>query len=178
MQETAKSFLSKWNAYAQSRLEFLKACEREISNRDPLAEAAEKLVEMLEGGKRADNCVQEGWDIEVPNNGGKRHLQVKYLANRSEKWINWHTITSRKSGAINQKVVDEYALVIVIDLVPKHVLLIKRNKGVLLRLYERLGKRHKDKGETIQFTKANYRRITECPEDFEDIVRIIDLHEK
>ena len=114
-------------------------------------------------GVRADNPVQKGWDVKLRS--GKT-VQAKYLANPADgPWKNWRHITF--SG---EEPADYYALLVVLDLSPVHLLIFRR--GSLRRLYDKLAKRHADKGERLNFTQTNYEQITEKPDDFKGLVEV------
>ncbi|GAA4595876.1 hypothetical protein BJY16_001826 [Actinoplanes octamycinicus] len=55
-----------------------------VSNRDPLAEFSEHLVQALLGAQLAASRVQAHWDLALPD-GAK--VQVKYLANPADGWV-------------------------------------------------------------------------------------------
>lgn len=71
--------------YARGRAELLEAIGVTGSNRDPLAEFSERLVAALLDGELARNRVQRGMARE-------RRVQVKYLANGADAWVNEHHV--------------------------------------------------------------------------------------
>jgi hypothetical protein len=85
----------------------------EASNRDPLTEVSEYLVQAPLGGTMAASRVQKGYDLIVPS--GQR-VQVRYLANAGgARWVNEHHI---RCGAG----FDLYALVLYESFTPTAVL--------------------------------------------------------
>ena len=134
------------------------------SNRDPLAEFSEHLVAALLDATVATSRVQAGWDL---TDQAGRTVQVRYLANPSERWINEHVVDFR-GGA------DRYALVVFEDLDPRAVIVFEREQ--LAGVGDALGKRHRDLDVTLQLTQANYRRLRAAPAEFEPHgVTVIDL---
>lgn len=121
------------------------------SNRDPLAEFSEWLVAALVGGTLADSPVQPGWDVLGPD--GER-IQVKYLANPAEAWVNEHPVYVTE-------LMDSYAIVIFEALLPKAVVVFPALN--LAAVGTAMGKRHGNRDAALQFTRANYRRILKDP---------------
>ena len=78
------------DTYRTARLRFLEELETEGSNRDPLSEFSERLVEVWLGGERARNQVQEGWDVTLQD--GKT-VEVRSLANTGDRWVNEHVVS-------------------------------------------------------------------------------------
>lgn len=148
-------FLSTYNMYRTARLSFLERIDRAGSNRDPLAEASERLVALLTDGELVPNRVQKDYDVLDPT--GQR-IQVKYLANPLDKSINGHEIRFPKEA-------DLYAVVVFEDLMPRSVLIFTRES--LGPVYDRLAKRHKGRGEVLLLTKANADAIASDPQTFE-----------
>lgn len=124
------------------------------SNRDPLAEFSEWLVATLVDGRLADSPVQPGWDVRSPD--GER-IQVKYLANSADAWVNEHYIQ------VND-LMDSYAIVIFEAFLPKAVIIFPANNLAAVGLA--LSKRHDKLDTTLQFTRANYRQIVGDPARF------------
>lgn len=117
------------------------------SNRDPLAEFSEWLVAALAVGTLADSPVQPGWDVRTPDD---EKIQVKYLANPADSWVNEHSIQV-------SELMDSYAIVIFEALLPQAVIVFPvRN---LAAIGTKLHKRHGNLDTTLQFTRANYRQI-------------------
>ena len=89
--------------YRATRQEFLAFLGCKESNRDPLAEFAERITQAVLGGSLATSRVQKGHDL-VTDTG--ETVQVKYLANPEGTWVNEHPVDFR-GGC------DRYALLIV-----------------------------------------------------------------
>ena len=162
-----QSPLNLFNGYVSARQSLLSAIGRGKSNRDPLAEWTEWLAENVMHGTRASNPVQADYDIELAD--GTR-VQTKYLANPSRgDWINWRYIAfSDNSEALH---VDLYALLVVLDLRPAHLLVFHRNE--LAKLYDKLGKRHAGRGDRINFTKRDYHTILCRQVEFRGMVDVV-----
>ncbi|RKR89927.1 hypothetical protein BDK92_4287 [Micromonospora pisi] len=62
--------------YRQARRALLTALRLPASNRDPLAELSEHLVQALLGGELAPSRVQAHWDLTLPDHA---RVQIKYL---------------------------------------------------------------------------------------------------
>lgn len=150
-------FLSAFLSYRTARLEFLNYIGCVESNRDPLAEASEHLVVLLTGGELVKNRVQKGYD--VVGSDGER-IQVKYLANPLNTGINGHIIQFPDEA-------DLYAVVVFENLLPRSVLVFTRES--LGPVYDRLGKRHKGRGERLELTKANTETILSNAQEFSKI---------
>jgi hypothetical protein len=90
-------------AYRSARVAFLAALECPISNRDPFAEFAERLVTAWFGGTLASSRVQHTYDL-LDAEG--RTVQVRYLANPAGSWVNGHQIAFVPG-------LDRYALVVI-----------------------------------------------------------------
>jgi len=149
--------------YVCARRRLLDAIARPRSNRDPFAEWAEWLAAEVMHGTRAINPVQTGYDVELPD--GVR-VQVKYLANTSDgNWRNGHEVRFPEDPSVLL-----YALLVVLDLEPVHLLVFHRAR--LADLYDRLHKRHADQGQRLSLTKANYHKIAGNPEQFAGLVDI------
>lgn len=133
--------------YADARGLFLRALRRGTSNRDPLAEFSEQLAETLFGGKLADNRVQKAYDLV---DGENRRVQVKYLSNSGQRWVNEHVIRFDAG-------VDIYALLIFEDLRPIAMLTFERTR--LAEIGTALQKKHAALDMTLQFTQRNFRTI-------------------
>ena len=119
----------------------------ENSNRDPLAEFAERLTHAVLGGELAKSRVQKGYDL-VTEAGQK--VQVRYLANPGEGWVNEHLVDFRQGA-------DLYALLVVEALDARSLVVFSR--AGLASVCSALGKRHPQQDTTLQFTRANYRAI-------------------
>lgn len=142
--------------YRSARRAFLEALGCQTSNRDPLAEFAERLAATLLDGAMATNRVQRGWDFMTPTG---RRVQVRYLANPAGEWVNGHVVDFRGDEC------DLYALLVVEDLDP--VALLVFEKGGLFAVGAKLGKRHGNQETTLQLGRANYRAIAAAPGEFE-----------
>ena len=141
--------------YRAARRRFLEVLGCTSSNRDPLAEVAERLARAVLGGALARSRVQKCHDL-VTDAG--ETVQVRYLTNPGERWVNGHVVDFG-SG------VDLYALLIVEDLDAKALLVFARVG--LPGLCAALGKRHAQVGTTFQISQANYRTIATAPSSFE-----------
>jgi len=148
-----QNLISYWETYRYARLNLLNKIGIAESNKDPMSEFSEVLVSTLLGGKRAENRVQKGYDVLVE----KERVQVKYLANPENKWINWHTIKFNEY-------MDKYALVYYEKLNPKAIFIFKVQN--LSRLCQLLGKKHKNQDSELQFTKTNYLELINNPEKY------------
>jgi hypothetical protein len=144
----ARPLLDTLSVYRQARQALLGGLGLAGSNRDPLAEVSEHLVAALLDGTLATSRVQKGWDLTTSDS---KTVQVRYLANPSDGWVNEHLVDFRSGGA------DRYALVIFENLEPKAVLVF--NRGTLAAVGERLGKRHGERDVTLALTRRNYRQL-------------------
>src|SRR3954451_5491133 len=87
---SAAALLDALREYRDARLRLLGLLEVPVSNRDPLAEFAERLVAALTGGTPSENRNEPGWDVRLP---GGVTVQVKYLANGATgRWVNEHPV--------------------------------------------------------------------------------------
>lgn len=98
-------------------------------------------------GKLADSPTQPGWDVQAPDS---KRIQVKYLANPGDKWVNEHLIQT-------SSLMDSYALGIFEALLPQAVVIFPVDN--LAAVGTSLGKRHGSRETTLQFTQANFRRV-------------------
>lgn len=161
----ASELLNSLRTYRDARRVFLDALGCPISNRDPLAEFAERLAAAVLGGELAVSRVQKGYDFTTE--AGER-VQVRYVANPAGVWVNGHVVDFRGDC-------DQYALMVVEDLDPKALLVFSREG--LAAVCARLGKRHGNQGVTLQLGQANYRALMASPRDFEQLgVQMIDLN--
>lgn len=140
--------------YARARQAMLAALDLPASNRDPLAEFSEHLVKALVDGAFPASRVQRSYDVIAPDG---RKIQVKYLANPPDGWINEHHVV------VNDEM-DEYAIVFYEALLPVAAIVFaaRRISGVC----EALGKRHPNQETTIQVTRRNFRAIVTEPAKF------------
>jgi hypothetical protein len=141
--------------YRAARQEFLAFLGCKESNRDPLAEFAERIAQAVLGGELATSRVQKGHDLVIETG---ETVQVKYLANPEGTWVNEHPVDFR-GGC------DRYALLIVEALDAKALVVFSREG--LAGVCSELGKRHPNQDLTLQFTQANYRAIATRPARFE-----------
>ena len=152
-------------AYRRARDEFLNSLGCAESNRDPFSEFAEKLAVGAVGGTLAESRTQKGWDFMDLED---RRVQVRYLANPVDRWVNEHVVDFRDGGC------DRYALVIFEGLDAKSLLVF--DHGYLAAVCTALGKRHIDQEDTLGLTQANYRAITGDPARFAELgVQFVDL---
>jgi len=147
--------ISAFREYSVARIAFLEKLGCLVSNRDPLAEFSEQLVASMTGSSLAPSRVQPGYDI-IGAEGEK--IQVKYLANPGEKWINEHRIEFNVN-------IDFYALVFFENLQLTAILMFSRAgiEGVC----RALNKRHPDQHISLQLTQRNFRQILDSAELFQ-----------
>ena len=153
MKYNVKELLKFYENYRTNRLYLLKKIEIPDSCRDPLSEFSEVLVATILKATPAKSRVQKGYDLETAE--GEK-IEVKYLSN-PKKWINWHKI-------ILNNIWDKYALVYYEELSPKGVFIFP--KQGLEKICRALGKRHGKTDRELQFTKNNYRDLSENPDKF------------
>jgi hypothetical protein len=147
--------LSAYRRYVDARNALLNELHlKRQSNRDPLSEFSEWLVAALVGGTCADNPVQKDWDVSGPD--GEK-IQVKYLANPADRWVNEHCVQ------VND-FMDSYAIVIFEALLPQAVIIFSARTLAAIGL--KLAKRHGNLDTTLQFTRANYLQICNDPTTF------------
>lgn len=142
----AKQLLKEWELYRLARRRLVEAIHLGFSNRDPMSEFAEAIVLAQLGGRLADSRVQRGYDLTTED--GFR-VQVKYLANPPEQWINEHHIVS-------DGLWDRYALVFYQELRPLRTLVFPAR---LAAVGAALGKRHPRQESELQLTKLNHDQI-------------------
>lgn len=146
MSTQASGLLRALREYRTGRIRLLEFLGIGASNRDPLAEFAERLVAALVGGQMAESRVQADWDV-LGAEGAR--IQVRYLANPSGGWVNEHAVEVSRC--------DQYALVVFEALDPVAVLMFDSRR--LQAVGEALGKRHSDLHRQLLLTERNYRRI-------------------
>ena len=152
--------------YRSARKHLLEAVGKPASNRDPFAELAERVAADALRGELCGSPVQKGYDLCLCD--GSR-VQVKYLANSgSGAWANEHTVRFP-----NDERVTKYALMIVQDIRPTHMLVF--NRVGLADLYDKLKKRHQGRGEKLCFTRCSFQRILSAREQFEGSPKVRDL---
>ena len=143
--------LGQFQAYASARVSFLSQLQQDKSCRDPLAEFSEVLVAILLGAKWATSRVQKGYDLIRPNG---RRVQVKYLANPSTGWINWHTVYFTDNN-------EDYALAVFVAFQLQSVLVFPCES--IGQVCKCLGKRHPHQDTALQFTERNHKDILADP---------------
>jgi hypothetical protein len=119
--------------YVAVRKQLLESVEAEGSNRDPLAELAERMAAVLLDAVPAKSRVNKGWDVRRRDG---RTVEVKYVANSSDSWVNGHDVSFPPGR-------DEHALVVIVNLVPQFLLVF--NEVSATRCYEGMKKSH-DRG--------------------------------
>lgn len=155
MHDTARvdALLAALDDYRPARQRLLAHLHLGLSNRDPLAEWSEQLVNALVGGRLATSRVQTAYDLTTPDG---RRLQVRYLANPDDAWVNGHLVRTLPG-------VEGYALVIFVALQPVGVLLFPPD---LTAICAALRKRHDATDVTLQLTRTNWHTIRDQPERF------------
>lgn len=160
-----RELLRAFEEYRQGRLRLLDTVDIPQSNRDPLAEFAEVVVCSVMDGRMAESRTQKDWDVMTAD--GER-VQVRYLANRTGDWKNWHWVAANKSRW------DWYALVIFEDLSPTTIYVFP--SANLNPICTALKKRHKGQDRYLSFTWGNHKAMREDPDRFRELgVRIFDL---
>jgi hypothetical protein len=149
-----KVLLKAFEAYRSARVRLLGVLDLAVSNRDPLAEFSEHLVQALLGGKLASNRVQKDYDLIIPS--GEK-VQVRYLANPgTPKWVNEHHVRCAPGF-------DLYALALYEAFTPASVLVFPRS---LMAIGTALHKAHPGQDQNLQLTRANYLMIRGDPDQF------------
>ncbi len=149
--------LNSLRTYAAARQALLREIDACASCRDPLAEFSEYVVVRLLNARLAESRVQKGYDA-ISESG--RRIQVKYLSNLSDRWINEHTIIFPPEA-------DDYALVVFESFELRAVLTFPRE--ALAAVGRLLGKRHPHQERTLQLTNRNFRDILAKREAFETV---------
>lgn len=144
------------DTYRPARQKMLAVLDLDVSNRDPLAEWSEHLVNALLGGTLATNRVQALYDLTTPDG---LTVQVRYLANPSQTWVNEHHVRSLPGA-------DRYALVLFEAFSVAGVLMFPPH---LTAISAALGKRHPNQDATLQLTRRNWWAIRDDPEPFRAI---------
>ncbi|MRR38812.1 hypothetical protein EG829_30015 [bacterium] len=156
--------LAAWHRYQVERLRLLGHLDIAKSNREPMAEFAEVLVRDLLDGSFPPTRTQKGWDVRTP--GGER-VQVRYLANRTGNWCNWHWVASSDQW-------DWYALVLFVDLQPVAVHVFP--SGDLSAICGALKKKHGNRDRLLSYTYGNFMAIQNDPDTFTALgMRVFDL---
>ncbi len=153
----AAELLNALDAYRPARQGFLATLGLPASNRDPFAEFAEQLVHALMGGTLAVSRVQAGHDLVLLD---ELKVQVRYLANPGETWVNEHLV-HRIPG------VELYALVLFEAFAVVGVLVFPTSN--LAAICAGLAKRHPRQEETLQFTRRNFCAIRDDPGRFQEL---------
>lgn len=148
------ALLDALGAYRTARRLLLDAMNLPASNRDPLAEFSEHLVQALLGGALAASRVQAHWDLMLPN-GDK--VQVKYLANPAGGWVNEHLVHPHAGVAY-------YALVLFEAFTVTGVLVLPTAR--LSAVHAELGKQHPRGKAELQFTRRNWQTMCDEPDRF------------
>jgi hypothetical protein len=141
--------------YSVARTAFLNELGCPGSNRDPLAEFSERLVAALVNGHLTESRVQPDYDVIGPS--GEK-IQVKYLANPGNKWINEHEI----KFSLNM---DSYALVFFENLQLVAILMFSR--AGIESVCRSLNKRHRNQHDSLQLTQRNFQQILDNAEGFQ-----------
>jgi hypothetical protein len=152
-----RDLMTALDVYRPARQHFLGVLGLPVSNRDPFAEFSEQLVHALEGGTLAVSRVQAGHDLVLL--GGFK-VQVRYLANPGEVWVNEHLVY-RIQG------VELYALVLFEAFTAVGVLVFPMD--LLSPICAALGKRHPRQDEQLQFTRRNWWAIRDNSDRFRDL---------
>ncbi|QLH44789.1 MAG: hypothetical protein HWD58_03755 [Bacteroidota bacterium] len=74
------------------------------SKHDFTSQIGEWLIETIYGGKRADNSIQKGWDIDV--NG--YHIQVKAHAKAEGNSNRWSAVDKNETEKIDELIIIEF----------------------------------------------------------------------
>lgn len=149
-----EEMLTALRTYREARGAFLRALGCDTSNRDPFAEFSEHLVAGLLDAELAASRVQKGYDATTSD--GDR-VQVRYLANPGDRWVNEHLVDFRADC-------DRYALVVFEAFDPKSVVVFQR--ATLGAVCAALGKRHPNQDVVLQLTERNYRQLLAERADF------------
>jgi hypothetical protein len=113
----------------------------------------------------AESRTQKDWDVKTPDG---ETVQVRYLANRTDDWKNWHWVASNRNRW------DWYALVVFEDLSPTTLYMFPSED--LSDICSALKKRHKGQEKYLSFTGGNHKAMREDPDRFRELgVVIVDL---
>ena len=151
----ADPLLEAFEKYRLARLTLLNELNCACSNRDPLAEFSERLVAELVNGHLTESRVQPDYDIIGPS--GEK-IQVKYLANPGNKWINEHEIKFSPN-------MDSYVLVFFENLQLLAILMFS-STGIEA-VCRTLKKRHGNQHNSLQLTQRNFRQLLGDTENFQ-----------
>jgi len=105
---TVAALTAALRVYREARKLLVATLNLPMSNRDPLAKWAENLVAAVTGGTLEESRVHPEYDLTTPE---KETVQVRYLANTSQTWVNEHRLTTKPG-------VWWYALVLIEDFTP------------------------------------------------------------
>jgi hypothetical protein len=152
--QRARELFEALDAYRPARQAFLAVLGLPASNRDPFAEFSEQLVHSLMGGTLALSRVQVGHDLVLLD--GKK-VQVRYLANPGERWVNEHRVHRIPN-------VELYALVIFEAFAVAGVLVFPTDD--LTPICAALRKQHPDQEAQLQLTRGNWWVIRNDPARF------------
>lgn len=152
--ERLTELLGALDAYRPARESFLEVLGIPVSNRDPLAELSEQLVRAIWGGTLAKSRVQKGYNVVLPD---ERKVQVRYVANTSDRWINEHVVRGIAD-------VELYGLVIFERFSVAGAVLF--SLGRIAEVHQLLVKRHPNQTEQLQFTARNWQSIRDNPIQF------------
>ena len=136
--------LAALSQYRAARSAFLSVLGCDQSNRDPFAEFAERLAHAVLGGEMATSRVQKDWDFTTD---AGQQVQVRYLANPPDRWVNEHYVDFRAPC-------DLYALVIFEGFDAKALLVFTR--ATIAAVCSALGKRHPNQEQGLALTRRNY----------------------
>lgn len=146
--------LTALEVYRTARRDLLAVLRLPLSNRDPLAEFSEHLVHAVYGGVLASSRVQAGHDLVLLDG---RKVQVRYLANTHDKWVNEHLVYAIPGVKL-------YALVLYQAFQVIGVVVFDVDR--LADVCALLGKRHPLQDQQLQFTARNWRAIRDDPQRF------------
>jgi hypothetical protein len=150
------------DTYRPARQTMLAVLGLGASNRDPLAEWSEHLVNALTAGVLAESRVQAAYDLTTPEG---LTVQVRYLANPGTAWVNEHYVRTMPGA-------DRYALVLFEAFTVTGVLMFPPDLTLIGRA---LRKRHGSQDLTLQFTRSNWWAIRDNPELFRSLGVVVWL---
>jgi hypothetical protein len=146
--------LAALSQYRSARSAFLSVLGCAESNRDPFAEFAERLAHAVLGGELAASRVQKNYDLTTPSG---EQVQVRYLANPRDRWVNEHYVDFRAPC-------DRYALLVVEGFDPKALIVFTRS--TIAAVCSALVKRHPNQESGLALTRRNYLQLRAEPEQF------------
>ncbi len=145
--DSLAGIVSQYQGYAATRRRFLDTIDCGTSCRDPLSEFSEVLAAKLLNARKAESRVQKGYDLIRKTEQGQRFVQVKYLCNPADKWVNEHDIRFTPG-------VDAYALVVFVALRLQAVIVFPAES--IEAICKLLGKRHADQDKRLLLTQRNF----------------------